>query len=268
MILDQIVAKKRKEVEVRKRELPLMLIEDKVKSLSPTRNFKAALQNNSIKLIAEIKRASPSAGIIRDDFDPVQIASTYQENGAAAISVLTETEYFQGSLDHLRKVKQATNIPILRKDFIFDEYQIYESRVCGADAVLLIAAILELEQLSELVHLVQELGMTSLVEVHTEEELNKVLMTEAKIIGINNRNLDTLEVDLSVTSRLRKLIPLDRIVISESGIRTREDMVKLESLKVNAALIGETLMSSEDIGRKVRELLGKEKWYGTNQNHA
>jgi len=258
MILNQIIESKRREVEARKSELPIFLLKAKISTLPPSRNFKEALRRNGeIALIAEIKKASPSAGLIREDFDPVRIGQIYEENGAAAISILTETKYFQGSLDHLRKVKQAVTLPVLRKDFIFDPYQLYESRICGADAVLLIVRILDPEKLAQFLGLAQELGMAGLVEIHSAEELNQALAAGAEIIGINNRDLDTLEIDLSKTYQLSELIPADRIIVSESGIQNRTDVVKLKNY-VNAVLVGEALMKSQDIGKKVRELLGKE----------
>lgn len=258
MILDQILETKRREVEARKSELPIFLLKAKIPTLPPTRNFKETLRRNGkIALIAEIKKASPSAGLIRQDFDPVRIGQIYEENGAAAISILTEIKYFQGSLDHLRKVKQTVTIPVLRKDFIFDPYQIYESRICGADAVLLITRILDLPKLTQFLGLAQELGMAGLVEIHSAEELNMALAAGAEIIGINNRDLDTLEVNLSTTYQLSELIPADRIIVSESGIQNRADVIKLKNY-VNAVLVGEVLMKSEDIGEKVRELLGRD----------
>jgi indole-3-glycerol phosphate synthase len=211
-----------------------------------------------VRLIAEVKRASPSKGAIRLYSDPVEIARVYVDNGASAISVLTETKHFQGSLQDLRAIYDALGekrIPLLRKDFLFDAYHIYESRAYGADAVLLIVAILTLGQLKEMLFLSHQLGMKCLVEVHIEAELATALRTEARIIGVNNRNLDTLEVNLNTTKRLRPFIPPDRIVVSESGIRDREDVELLRHLRVDATLVGEALMSAPDIAAKMKELL-------------
>jgi indole-3-glycerol phosphate synthase len=211
-----------------------------------------------VRLIAEVKRASPSKGAIRSYSDPVEIAKTYAGNGASAISVLTETKHFQGSLQDLRAIRDALGdkrVPLLRKDFLFDPYHIYESRAYGADALLLIVAILTPAQLKELLFLSHQLGLKCLVEVHNEAELTVALRTEARIIGINNRNLGTLDVDLNTTKRLRAFIPPDRIVVSESGIRGRADVELLRHLRVDAVLVGEALMAAPDIAAKMKELL-------------
>ncbi len=255
MILDQIVRDKKYELEARKKELPFDLLKEKIKDALPARDFKAALLSKEINLITEIKKASPSGGIIREDFNPIEIANIYQNEGASAISVLTERKYFEGNLDYLRKVKAEISIPVLRKDFIFDPYQICESKVYGADAVLLIAAILKLNDLKKLLSLTYELGMDALVEVHTRDELQKALDADADIVGINNRNLDTLEIDLKTTEELAKLIPSDKIIVSESGIKTREDIERLKKAGARAFLVGESLMRSQDIGAKMRELM-------------
>jgi len=206
-------------------------------------------------LIAEIKKASPSRGVIREDFDPVEMAEVYEENGAAAISVLTDKKFFQGSINFLPEVRRVTGVPLLRKDFIIDEYQIYESRVYGADALLLIAAVLSREEMDSFLSLSRDLGLDCLVEVHSEEEVRKVLETSAEIIGINNRNLRTFEVDLSTTLRLKRLIPSNKIVVSESGIRSREEVRLLAGEGIAAILVGEALLRSEDVGEKMRELV-------------
>ncbi|MDO8687547.1 MAG: indole-3-glycerol phosphate synthase TrpC, partial [Dehalococcoidales bacterium] len=208
--------------------------------------------------IAEVKKASPSKGIIRADFDPVAIARVYAANGAAAISVLTESKYFQGSLNYLKDIRDALGdkkIPLLRKDFIFDPYQVYEARAYGADSLLLIVAMLTPEKLKELLELSHRLKMMCLVEVHNEAELKVALNYEASIIGINNRDLNTFETDLTTTERLRPLIPADRLVVSESGIKDHSDMEKLGRLGVDAVLIGESLMASDNIAAKMKELL-------------
>jgi len=258
MILDEIVAHNRKELEDRQRSLPLAQVRRMALEQPPTLDFAAALQGDRVRLIAEVKRASPSKGAIRSYSDPVEIANTYASNGAAAISVLTEMKYFQGSLQDLRAIRDALGdkrIPLLRKDFLFDPYHIYESRAYGADAVLLIVAILSPTQLKELLFLSHQLGLKCLVEVHNQAELAVALKTEARIIGINNRNLATLNVDLNTTKRLRAFIPPDRIVVSESGIRGQADAESLRHLRVDAMLVGEALMAAPDIAAKMKELL-------------
>jgi indole-3-glycerol phosphate synthase len=224
----------------------------------PPLDFAAALRGDKVRLIAEVKKASPSKGIICADFNPVNIAKIYAANGAAAISVLTEPKYFQGSLDYLRDIKKALAakpLPLLRKDFIFDPYQVFEARAYGADCLLLIVAILSPAQLFELLQLSRQLGMMNLVEVHNTVELEIALNSGAAVIGINNRDLNTFKVDLKTTSVLRPLIPADRLVVSESGIKTRKDIQQLQEWGVNAALIGEALMTSHDIAAKMKELL-------------
>ncbi|MCX7661953.1 MAG: indole-3-glycerol phosphate synthase TrpC, partial [Candidatus Omnitrophica bacterium] len=216
----------------------------------------AIVQKNKISLIAEIKKASPSSGIIRENFSPSEIARDYTQAGAQAISVLTEEEYFFGSIQHLREVREATNLPLLRKDFIFDKYQVYESCYFGADAILLIAEILSQEKLLELYRLAKELNLDCLVEAHTEKALKKILkIKEIENIGINNRNLSTLEVDLKTTERLYPLIPKEKIVVVESGIKSYRDLLFLKILGVKAVLIGEALMRAENIKEKVKEFL-------------
>jgi len=258
MILDQIVTDNRQELEARKRAVPLEELQGLVRVQSLPLNFASALRGERIRLIAEVKKASPSRGIIRHDFHPVEIARIYASNGASAISVLTEGLYFQGSLNYLRKVRNILGDkrpPLLRKDFLYDPYQIYESRAYGADSLLLIVAILTPGKLTELIGLSHKLGMDCLVEVHNEDELEIALGSGAGIIGINNRDLKTFAVDIATTERLRRLIPPDRIVVSESGIKSRGDIEKLEGWDVDAVLVGETLMSAPDIGKKIKELL-------------
>ena len=262
MILDQIVADSIVALESRKRRYPLAGLRRKALVQPPPLDLAAALRGDDIKLIAEVKKASPSRGVIRDDFRPTAIARTYAANGAAAISVLTESKYFQGSLSHLKSVRRALrhyNLPVLRKDFIIDLYQVHESRAYGADSLLLIVAILGAEKLAELLRCSQELGMSCLVEVHNEADLEIALKSRAGIIGINNRDLNTFTVDISTTERLRPLIPPDRIVVSESGIKDRDDMAKLRQWGINAALVGESLMSAGDVAARMRELLGQPK---------
>lgn len=258
MILDKIVADVSIELEQRKSLLPLAKIVERALAQAPPLDFASALRGDDVRLIAEVKRASPSKGVICNNFNPLDIARVYADNGAAAISVLTEPKYFQGSLDYLRDIKKVLyykSVPLLRKDFIFDPYQVFEARAYDADCVLLIIAILTPEKLSQLLQFSRQLGMMSLVEVHNEAEVKIALNSEAKIIGINNRDLNTFDVDLNTTLRLRSLIPADRIVVSESGINSREDMNKLGEWGVNAALVGEALMSAPDIAIKMRELL-------------
>ncbi len=258
MILDEIVANKRLELETTKRSLPLTEVQRLARVPTAPRDFASALKGERIRLIAEVKKASPSKGVISARFDPVGVAQIYASNGGAAISVLTESRYFQGSLEVLDDIGGALGDerpPLLRKDFLFDPYQIYESRAHGADALLLIVAVLEATQLRELIALTHGLGMECLVEVHNEAELDTALGTVARVIGINNRNLKTFEVDLGTTERLRPRVPRDRILVSESGIKTRADMDRLRKCGVNAVLIGETLMSAPDIAAKIRELL-------------
>ncbi len=257
-MLNKIMTDKREEVEQRKRRLPLSVLKESIAGRKAPLDFARALRGESLRLIAEVKRASPSRGVICPNLDPVAVAKAYARGGAAAISVLTEANYFQGSLDHLTAIRKEVGIPLLRKDFIFDRYQVYESTASGADAILLIAAVLNQEQLAELLSLSRNLGMNCLVEVHREEEMERALAVDgAGIIGINNRDLDTLEVDINTTRRLRPLIPSDRLVVSESGIRNREDTVKLEKWGVNAVLVGEALATADDISAKMKELTSR-----------
>ena len=258
MILEQIVVDNRLELEARKRAFPLAELQRLALAQSPPLDLASALRGERIRLIAEVKKASPSKGIIRPDFNPVGIARTYASNGASAISVLTEATHFQGNLSHLREIRDALGNkrpPLLRKDFLYDPYQIYESRAYGADSLLLIVAILTPGKLAGLSRLCHELSMGCLVEVHNEAELEIALGSGAGIIGINNRDLKTFAVDITITERLRCLIPSDRIVVSESGIKSRNDIEKLEKWGVDAVLIGEALMSAPDIGAKMKELL-------------
>ena len=258
MILDEIVADVAIELAAKKRRMPLTEMVRSAEAQSPPLDFASALRGNSVRLIAEVKKASPSRGIICSNFNPLAIAGVYAANGAAAISILTEPKYFQGSLDYLRDIKKslaAEPMPLLRKDFITDPYQVFEARAYGADGILLIVAILTTEKLSELLQLSHQLGMMSLVEVHNEIELDIAVKSNTKIIGINNRDLNTFKVDLQTPARLRLLIPPDRIVVSESGIKSRQNMQKLKEWGINAALIGEALMTAPDIAAKMKELL-------------
>jgi len=257
MILDRIVADKKEELKDTKARLPLRELKAMVGGMPSTRDFAEALIDpDRVTVIAEVKKASPSKGIIRVEFDPVEIASAYERNGARAISVLTERRYFMGELKFLGDIRRAVDIPLLRKDFIFDDYQVYEARANGADAFLLIAAILEANQLRDLHAMGRDMGLEALAEVHDEADLVKVLDAGFEIIGINNRNLNTFEVDLVTTERLIKLMPLDRTVVSESGISSTDDMRRLKGMGADAALIGEAIMREKDYGAKLRELSG------------
>jgi indole-3-glycerol phosphate synthase len=257
-MLTQILSNKLRELEYYKHCLPLTKIKRLALKQPPPLDFASALRSDGIRLIAEVKKASPSRGVIRSDFNPLHIARIYADNGAAAISVLTDTKYFQGSLRHLMDIRQSlgnNRPPLLRKDFLIDAYQIYQSRTCDADGVLLIVAIMTSEKLREMLAISHELGMSCLVEVHNESEVEIALKSNARIIGINNRDLNTFKVDLTTTERLRPLIPPDRIVVSESGIRKREDIAKLRLLGIDAVLIGESFMSSSDIAARMKELM-------------
>lgn len=258
MILDKIVAQKRIEVEALHRSVSLSELIAKAESAPPPRPFRQALVDSPhpVSLIAEVKKASPSKGLIRPAFDPVEIARTYAANGAAAISVLTDERFFQGSLDYLIQIRQAVDIPLLRKEFIIDAHQIYESRAAGADAILLIVACLTRDQLDEFLRLAHDLGMDAIVEVHDEEELDIACDVGANLIGINNRNLKTFETTLDVTRRLAKRISKGTTFISESGIFTREDVLTVGACGARAILVGESLMRQQDIGRHMKELLG------------
>ncbi len=260
-ILDKIVERKKESLYHAKAISPLSDLKARLTDLEETRDFISAVKRNPsepIRLIAEIKRASPSRGVIRKDFNPFEIASIYEKKPVSAISVLTEEDYFQGRLEYLSEVKKLTTKPILRKDFIFDEYQIYESRANGADAILLIAAILEKRQAEEYLHMANELSLSVLFEVHDWRELEMALLIDAAIIGINNRNLKTLQIDINTTFELKKEIPHGKIVVSESGIKTREDVLRLEEAGVDAMLIGTSFMEAGDIGKKIDELGGRD----------
>ena len=211
-----------------------------------------------MNLIAEIKKASPSAGVIKEDFSVEKIAEAYKMAGVDAISVLTDKKFFQGEIKYLNTAKNIVDVPILRKDFIIDEYQIYESRAYKADAILLIVRILERSQLADYLAMAAELGMAVLVEVHSEKELDQALYCNAEIIGINNRDLDTLNIDIETSLRIKGEVPKDKIVVSESGIRTRNEVKKLYKYGIHAILVGEILMKSDNIESKIRKLVGEE----------
>ena len=254
-MLNKIIAQKRKEVEQRKKSMPLSSLKEYIAQRKAPLDFALALSGDRTKLIAEVKRASPSRGVLCANFNPVELAKNYAQGGAVAISVLTEANYFEGSIEHLAAIREEIELPLLRKDFIFDPYQVYESCAYGADALLLIVASLSQEQLGELLSLSHSLGLNCLVEVHNEDEVERALLTQAKIIGINNRDLNTFTIDINTTRRLRPLIPQERIVVSESGIRSRSDVEKLKGWGANAVLVGEALVTTGNIQTKMRELI-------------
>lgn len=258
-ILDEIVAYKHTVVESSKARMPL----DEVCHLAeaapePLSFFEGLVDGDDIAIISEVKKASPSKGVIRANFDPVAIAEIYEQNGASAISVLTDEKFFQGSADYLTDVSRAVRLPVLRKDFVIEPYQIYEARAIGASAVLLIVAILSPEELADYLMLSQDLGLDALVEVHTGEELRVALEAGADIVGINNRNLKTFETTLETTIELIDAIPDGTLVVSESGIFTRKDVTRLRDAGADAVLVGESLMREPDMGQKLRELTGKD----------
>jgi indole-3-glycerol phosphate synthase len=256
-ILDDIIAHKRREADAAKTARPESEVRTAAEAAPPPRKFFEALAApGRIKLIAEVKKASPSAGVIRADFEPVEIAQTYQQHGATCLSVLTDEKYFQGSLEYLRRIRAAVGLPVLRKDFILDKYQLYEARAAGADAVLLIAECLDDCHLRALHNEAVKLGMAPLVELYEPENLPRVLEAGATLIGINNRDLRTFKTDLDHTLRMREKVPDTFVLVSESGIRTRADVERLEAAGVDAILVGETLLASPNIGRAIDTLLG------------
>ncbi len=258
MILDEILQNKRVEVEEAKRTYPFELFTSQLEKTQQPKNFFEAIKpDEKVKIIAEVKCASPSKGILREDFNPIEIARSYKEGGASAISVLTDRRYFKGDLTHLRDVSNAVSIPLLRKDFIIDPYQIYEARYYGADAVLLIAAALGTRTITELLSLTRSLGMNAVVEVHDEEELERALLAESKIIGINNRDLKKFTVSLDVSIRLSRLIPDGKIVVSESGLTSSEEIKRLKNEGIRVFLIGETFMKATDPGEELRAMLAE-----------
>jgi len=256
MILDKIIGTKKEEVAQLKKQISVSALKKTIARLEPCRNFRQALISDSCNIIAEVKCASPSRGRFVADFDPVRIAGVYEQNGAAAISVLTDEKYFTGHKNYLTQIRQKVKLPLLRKDFIIDLLQIYETRAIDADAILLIVHVLG-KKLAEFILLARELGLSPLVEVHTEEDLNSALAADAEIIGINNRNWDTFVTDIKTSRKLRALIPTGKIVVAESGIITRADIEFLMQADIHAFLIGEALITAPDIGKKLREFKGK-----------
>ncbi len=273
-ILDDIIQYKRTEELPRQMKQRAAALVQAEAALAPTpRDFVAALRaSKRVALIAEVKKASPSKGLLRPNFDPLELATTYAENGASAISVLTDTNYFQGSLDHLTQIRLQLDsaslsalrsplsapTPILRKDFIFDPYQVYEARAAGADALLLITAVLNDREMADLLSLTQALGLTALIEVHNRAELARVLPLQPRLIGVNNRNLHDFSVDLNTCIELRQHVPADICFVAESGIHTAADVARLADEGIDAVLVGEALVKAKDVGRKVRELVNYE----------
>lgn len=258
--LDQIVATKRSEVQALKERTSLPELEARARDLPPTRGFLRALREHApeVALIAEIKKASPSKGVIRPDFDPVAIARAYAEGGATCLSVLTDETYFQGHLDFLDRVRQAVSLPLLRKDFLLDPIQVYQARCAGADAVLVIVAVVPSPaRIAELAHDAALVGMDTLVEVHDARELGLAREAGATLIGINNRNLQTFDTRLETTGELLPHVPPGAIVVAESGISTRDDVNRLHALGAHAFLVGESLMRAADVAQATRTLLGQ-----------
>ena len=263
-VLKRIVARKHEEIAERKLhtsidDLKLKVEANKTGAMAP-RGFAKAMQDKLAHglpaVIAEAKKASPSKGVIRQDFDPAAIAASYQEGGAACLSVLTDADFFQGNEDFLQQARTACTLPVIRKDFIIDPYQVYEARAIGADCILLIVACLEDEQMQQLAQLAQELSMDVLVESHDADELTRALKLSTPLVGINNRNLHTFELTLQTTFDLLPMVPKDRIVITESGIHTPDDVVLMQNQNVNAFLVGESFMRANNPGKKLAELFG------------
>lgn len=266
-ILDKILANTVEEIEARRAITPLIDMIDAARAVPAPRDMLAALRRDTVALIAEVKHASPSKGVLIDPFDPLVLGTTYAENGAAAISVLTDQQFFQGSLDYLTIIRGAVQVPVLRKDFIVDPYQVYEGRTAGADAILLIAAALEDAQLAGLYALTSGLGMTALVEVHNEAELDRALRIDPQVIGINNRDLKTFNVDLNTTARIARLVPDQVTLVAESGIHSAEDVRRMGELGAHAVLVGEALVKSADVDETV-QAFGSQKRLPTSRDEA
>lgn len=260
-ILRKIIAHKVKEVASAKAAAPLSELKARIGDLEDVprgfeRHLREAVASDWTAIIAEVKKGSPSKGVIREDFDPLEIAEIYQNNGATCLSVLTDEAFFLGHLRYLALIREAVSLPLLRKDFICDRYQIHEARAAGADAILLIAAMLELNQLRDFHAEAQEVQLDVLLEVHDEKEMEKALNTDCSLIGVNNRNLRTFVTDLGTTGRLARMLPAERVLVTESGINNRDDINRLAADGAQAYLIGESMMREADIGTKLRELLG------------
>ncbi|WZL74088.1 indole-3-glycerol phosphate synthase TrpC [Clostridiaceae bacterium 35-E11] len=257
MILEKIVAYKKKRLEEEKKIISFNKMISQIEKCDRTRNFKQSIKGkNGLSIIAEVKKASPSKGIIREDFHPISIAQCYEKNKVEAISVLTEEKFFQGKNQYVSEIRKLTSVPILRKDFIIDAYQIYQSKILGADAMLLIVGILSKKELVTFQRIAREIGLQCLVEVHDQLELDRTLDTGADIIGINNRNLKTFKTMIETTEKLIQFIPKDKVIISESGINTTKDMKFLKDLGVDGVLIGESLMRAKSISEKLITLRG------------
>jgi indole-3-glycerol phosphate synthase len=255
-VLDRILESRRLEVEHRKAVLPETALKYGAKAAEPLRNFPAALTRPGLNVLAELKPASPSRGVLREQFDPIALGQSLESAGAAALSVLTEGEFFHGSLKNLRDARKNVKIPVLRKDFIFDPWQVWEARANDADSFLLIVAALHDALLNDLIILGREIGMEALVEVHSADELDRALAADARIVGVNNRDLKTMHVSIDTSFELVPRIPEDCIAVSESGLRTNEDLVKLRAAGFDAFLIGESLMTATDPGAALATLLG------------
>ncbi|MCS6817452.1 MAG: indole-3-glycerol phosphate synthase TrpC [Blastocatellia bacterium] len=257
-LLEEIVARKVERLKAAKRKKPLVELQAEAAACPNARPslLQACARPDRLNIIAEVKRASPSRGVLREDFDPIALAREYERNGAAAISVLTEEDHFQGALEHLRMIRHAVSVPLLRKDFLFDPYQVYEAAAAGADAVLLIAALLDATQLRDLLQLAEDLGLDALVEVHNLAEFEEALAAGARLIGVNNRNLRTFAVDCTVSFELAKHAPRDVVLVSESGLSTHQELEALRRVGYRAFLIGEHLMRAAHPGKALRALLG------------
>lgn len=253
-VLDRILAHKLEEVDAARRTQPLSLLTEQCALREPARDFAAALQRETVALIAECKQASPSKGRLSDDYDPARLARVYADNGAAAISVLTDARFFQGSLEDLAAVRAAVDVPLLCKEFVLDVWQVHAARAAGADAVLLIAAALDDARLADLHDCILALGMTPLVEVHDEGEMERALAVQPRLVGVNNRNLKTFDVDLNTTARLARLVPSGALLVAESGIADAADVRRMGQLGAHAVLVGETLMKAQDLAAAVRDL--------------
>lgn len=257
-ILKKIIQRKWEEIKARSAQVSLDEMKQRAASALPVRGFIASMEkkikDGEAAVIAEIKKASPSKGVIREDFHPAEIAASYEKGGAACLSILTDEDFFQGSNDYLQQAREACSLPVIRKDFIVDAYQVYEARAIGADCILLIAAALDDAKMNELNDLANELGMDVLIEVHDEEELQRMLPLNTKLVGINNRNLRTFEVTLDTTLKMLSQIPNDRIVVTESAILAKDDVALMRGNEVNAFLVGEAFMRADEPGEKLLEL--------------
>lgn len=257
-ILKKILARKHEEIAERSARLGLKDLKKYSEQASPVRGFIAAIENklaeNKAAVIAEIKKASPSKGVLRENFNPAEIAKTYEANGAACLSVLTDADFFQGSENYLKQARSACELPVIRKDFIIDPYQVYEARMINADCILLIVAALDDDRLKELLALAHELNMDVLMEVHDQQEMERALATDAKLIGINNRSLHTFETSLRTSLALLAMVPDDRILVTESGIHTHEDVQLMRNNNIHTFLVGEAFMRADDPGQKLAEL--------------